>query len=167
MSLMSTTIALNQAWRPSAEKSTPGSLATWKGPPVQAESPGTRIRENVRPPLRDAITRSVARPSWIQATRILLGSRGFTATELSCAYPGENPGLSFAHGAPGENGLAGEIRWVSTRTFAAAAVHDRAATSATSARHAGASPPKTDRSGATRPRFPGAKFARSGVIQGR
>jgi hypothetical protein len=38
------------------------------------------------------------------------GSRGFTASELSCANPGLNPGVSSAQAEFGENGLGGEIR---------------------------------------------------------
>ena len=47
------------------------------------------------------------------------GLRGFTATELSCANPGENPGFACAQGADGEKGLAREMRCVRTLTDAA------------------------------------------------
>src|SRR5215207_10167772 len=114
-----TTIAVWYAMRPSAVNATPGSLAAWKAPPVQAERAGTRTRENERPPSREAITVSVALPSWIQETRMCLGSVGLIATEVSCANPGLNPGFAKAQGADGENGLGGEIRCVSTLTDAA------------------------------------------------
>jgi hypothetical protein len=56
------------------------------------------------------------------------GVRGFTATELSWAYPGEKPGFAFAQGAFGENGLPREMRCVFTFTdTGAGAVNAKAA----------------------------------------
>src|SRR4051794_28833705 len=99
---------LKYATRPSALKATPGSLTICGLPPVQADSPGTKIRENERPPSREAITRSEAWPSWIHETRIRRASRGSTATEVSTATPGVKFGSPCAHGP--ENGLANEMR---------------------------------------------------------
>src|ERR1700732_630544 len=71
------------------------------------------MRENERPPSRDAITRSVARPSWIHATKTFWGLLGFTATEVSCENPGSNPVPLFVQGPP-VNGLPSEISAVCT-----------------------------------------------------
>src|SRR3954454_6078863 len=92
------------------------------------------MREKVFPPSRDAMTTSVARPSWIQATRIRFGFVGSTATEVSCAYPREKPGLSRAQVDDGEKGLEREMRCVCT--FTAAAGADSAATPATASESA-------------------------------
>src|SRR6185437_15383356 len=73
------------------------------------------MRENERPPSRDAITRSVARPSWIHAANTSWGLRGFTATEVSCENPGSNPVPLFVQGPP-VNGLGSEISAVRTVT---------------------------------------------------
>jgi hypothetical protein len=109
---------LKYATRPSELNATPGSLAASALPPVQADSPGTKIREKLRPPSSEAITRSVAAPSWIQATRIRRGSRGSTATEVSTERPRVKFGSARVHGP--ENGLVSEIRrGRSIRTVAA------------------------------------------------
>ena len=54
---------LKYATLPSELNATPGSLTLVVLPPVHAERPGTRIREKLRPPSSDAITRSVEAPS--------------------------------------------------------------------------------------------------------
>jgi hypothetical protein len=60
---MSACGALKYASLPSELNATPGSLTLAVRPPVHADKPGTRIREKLRPPSRDAITRSVEAPS--------------------------------------------------------------------------------------------------------